>query len=221
MNFKCCGQFFYALLFVLIVLTGCKTDSAHSNLYFHKQELIRYHDNGKYDAEIKRIAERAMDFIRKRAASGEANLAVVLDIDETAVSTWDRLVKDDFARKDTMFIAWAMTNSGVAIEPMLNLYRETKKLGVKVFFITGRRVLLKERTEIALKENGYSDYDGLYLRNPMDKEKSNVPSKSDARKKISEQGFRIIANIGDQQSDLDGGFAERTFKLPNPFYYSP
>jgi acid phosphatase len=28
----------------------------------------------------------------------------------------------------------------------------------------------------------------------------------------------IIANMGDQASDLAGGHAEKTFKLPNPFY---
>jgi acid phosphatase len=26
-------------------------------------------------------------------------------------------------------------------------------------------------------------------------------------------------NIGDQESDLDGGHADRDFKLPNPFYF--
>jgi len=31
----------------------------------------------------------------------------------------------------------------------------------------------------------------------------------------------IIANIGDQESDLVGGHADRTFKLPNPFYLIP
>ena len=30
-----------------------------------------------------------------------------------------------------------------------------------------------------------------------------------------------IANLGDQESDLIGGHAERTFKLPNPFYLMP
>ncbi|HEX3434983.1 MAG TPA: HAD family acid phosphatase [Solirubrobacteraceae bacterium] len=34
-------------------------------------------------------------------------------------------------------------------------------------------------------------------------------------------GYRIIVNVGDQQSDLDGGFAQRAFKLPNPFYFIP
>jgi hypothetical protein len=31
----------------------------------------------------------------------------------------------------------------------------------------------------------------------------------------------IVASVGDQQSDLDGGFAERTYKRPNPFHAIP
>ena len=34
-------------------------------------------------------------------------------------------------------------------------------------------------------------------------------------------GFRIIANFGDQFSDLKGGSADRAVKLPNPTYYLP
>jgi acid phosphatase len=34
-------------------------------------------------------------------------------------------------------------------------------------------------------------------------------------------GVAIIANVGDQMSDLIGEHAERTFKVPNPFYYIP
>ena len=34
-------------------------------------------------------------------------------------------------------------------------------------------------------------------------------------------GFTIILSVGDQESDLKGGYAERTFKLPNPVYYLP
>jgi hypothetical protein len=30
-----------------------------------------------------------------------------------------------------------------------------------------------------------------------------------------------VANFGDQFSDLNGGFAERTFKMPNPNYFLP
>jgi acid phosphatase len=41
------------------------------------------------------------------------------------------------------------------------------------------------------------------------------------RRQIEQQGYTIIANIGDQPSDLDGGFSEQTYLLPNPFYRVP
>ena len=48
-----------------------------------------------------------------------------------------------------------------------------------------------------------------------------VPYKSGARKAIEQRGFTILANVGDQQSDLAGGYSERTYKLPNPIYLTP
>jgi hypothetical protein len=45
--------------------------------------------------------------------------------------------------------------------------------------------------------------------------------KAPERAKIASQGFTIIANVGDQPSDLAGGYAERTFLEPNPFYRIP
>jgi acid phosphatase len=50
---------------------------------------------------------------------------------------------------------------------------------------------------------------------------SAVDFKAPERKKLVDQGYTIIVNIGDQMSDLDGGFAEQTYKLPNPFYFIP
>jgi acid phosphatase len=38
---------------------------------------------------------------------------------------------------------------------------------------------------------------------------------------IETKGFTIIANIGDQESNLAGGLAERKFKVPNPVYFIP
>lgn len=45
--------------------------------------------------------------------------------------------------------------------------------------------------------------------------------KSQARQAIEADGHTIIANVGDQLSDLTGGYAERCFKVPNPFYFIP
>jgi acid phosphatase len=45
--------------------------------------------------------------------------------------------------------------------------------------------------------------------------------KAPQRQTIESEGYTIVANMGDQPSDLDGGFAERTYLLPNPFYRIP
>jgi predicted secreted acid phosphatase len=45
--------------------------------------------------------------------------------------------------------------------------------------------------------------------------------KSGTRAYIESQGYNIVANFGDQFSDLEGGYADKTFKMPNPNYYLP
>ena len=46
--------------------------------------------------------------------------------------------------------------------------------------------------------------------------------KSDERKKIVAAGYRMVMNVGDQWSDLNGEpRAEVSVKLPNPFYFLP
>jgi len=48
-----------------------------------------------------------------------------------------------------------------------------------------------------------------------------VPYKSGTRAYIESMGYDIVASFGDQYSDLLGGYADRTFKMPNPNYYLP
>jgi predicted secreted acid phosphatase len=48
-----------------------------------------------------------------------------------------------------------------------------------------------------------------------------IQYKSGTRAYIESKGYDIVANFGDQFSDLLGGFANKTFKLPNPNYYLP
>lgn len=42
--------------------------------------------------------------------------------------------------------------------------------------------------------------------------------KTETRRKLQTEGRVIIANVGGQVSDPAGGFSERTFKVPGPFY---
>jgi hypothetical protein len=46
-----------------------------------------------------------------------------------------------------------------------------------------------------------------------------VQYKSGTREHIESLGYDIVANFGDQYSDLDGGYADKTFKVPNPTYF--
>ena len=48
-----------------------------------------------------------------------------------------------------------------------------------------------------------------------------IPYKSGTRAYIESQGYDIVASFGDQFSDLLGGYADKTFKMPNPNYYLP
>ncbi len=61
----------------------------------------------------------------------------------------------------------------------------------------------------------------LIMRPPGLTLKSTADFKAPERGKIAAQGYTIIANVGDQPSDLAGGFAERGFLVPNPFYRIP
>ncbi len=48
-----------------------------------------------------------------------------------------------------------------------------------------------------------------------------VEYKAQTRKHIESLGYTITLNVGDQWSDLQGGYSERSLKLPNPTYYLP
>jgi len=61
---------------------------------------------------------------------------------------------------------------------------------------------------------------GCGCRDPSNSAQNALEYKTAERGKLMQQGYRIIANVGDQWSDLMGGNRGiRSFKLPNPMYY--
>ena len=91
---------------------------------------------------------------------------------------------------------------------------------VATFLITGRRENVRDHTASNLAREGFTGYNALVLK-PQDSTATTVDYKSGARKAIEDQGYRIVANVGDQYSDLAGGHSGVAFKLPNPFYFLP
>ncbi|HEY4094448.1 MAG TPA: HAD family acid phosphatase [Baekduia sp.] len=146
-------------------------------------------------------------------------LAIVLDIDETALSNYSAIVADGFVYGPKSQ-AEATDEIGVAIKPTLDLVNLARARGIDVFFITGRPEAQRAVTAENLTREGFTDYQGLDLK-PAGFTGTTVAYKSGARAAIEQQGYRIVASVGDQYSDLAGGHEDRAFKLPNPFYFLP
>lgn len=196
-----------------------------------KLQALHYACSGQYDAELAEVASQAQAYVEMRAGQ-VAKPALVLDIDETSLSNWQEIHANDFG-----FIyggacdqlpsgpcgvhAWELSARAEAIAPTLALFNAAKAKGVAIFFITGRAD--DEQTETAknLRGAGYDGWADLIMRNASERRLTAKEYKTARRAKIAEGGYTIIANMGDQWSDLDGGYSERAFKLPNPFYFLP
>ena len=194
------------------------------NLGKLKTRLVAYHNcsgnHGCYTSDLDRQSDLAIAILRRRtgrAKPGE-KLALVLDIDETALSNWDEEMQDDFGYIAKDWKDWVDKKQATAIAGTLCLYKEAVARGVSVFFITGRGEPQRDATAENLKSAGYDRWAGLALRGPHPKEQSTTEYKSGERKKIVDAGYHIVLNVGDQLSDLNGDpQAERSVKLPNPF----
>lgn len=183
------------------------------------------------DAQYRR-AELALADRLRYGPKGE-KMALVLDIDETTLSSYCEMKREDFGYIPAMSNAWVITpDAAVAIPGALRLFHAAKAAGVAVFFITGRPGQAPagvtswgdqtEGTRQNLQTAGFRDWAGLVLRNGPENGMTTVDYKSAERRKIADQGYTIVLNVGDQWSDLLGmPQADVSVKLPNPFYFIP
>ena len=197
------------------------------NIYVAQRQVEKYVDSGRYDRDVARVVTAAGAWLEKRAKTA-TKPAIVLDIDETSLSNWPEMRANGWARivngpcdlqkGPCGHRAWQAMAQAKAIAPTLALAQRARQLGVAVFFITGRPARLLEATERNLREQGY-EWTGILLEPDGASFPSATDFKAPERRKLVEQGYTILLNLGDQESDLAGGFAERTFKLPNPVYF--
>jgi predicted secreted acid phosphatase len=205
--------------------------SQPANVGDAKIAALAYHDSGAYDRDLALVAGQASRWIAGRAQA-VARPALVLDVDETALSNWEVLTRDDFGRPvpgpcdpalDTPcgWAAWDLLGRDPAIGPTLEVFRQARAANVTVFFITGRPESQRAATERNLAAVGYGGYAKLYLVPDGGHFASAADFKAPVRAEIEAAGYTVIANMGDQPSDLIGGHAERKFLLPDPFYRVP
>jgi acid phosphatase len=217
------------LSLAVAVASGC----AHrpKPLYEAEQAVADYIASGLYLRDVSAVINDAQAYLTQRADGDTSKLAVVLDIDETALSNWPAYKLNNYSRilhgpcdlfaGPCGIFAYQAMGISPAIEPTRDLARTARQLGVKVYFLSGRSGAMQTTTERNLLDKGYS-FDGVILY-PEDEEKlrSAADFKAAERARLESLGLKIILCLGDQLSDLAGGHCERTFKLPNPVYFLP
>lgn len=190
------------------------------NLGTAQTDVKTYYNSGRYEKDLRVVINKATRFL-KTAAAKPGKKAIVFDIDDTCLSNYPIERETGFGFVPYLWNDWAFGATAPAIQPTHGLYQLARAKGVDVFFITGRKENLRGCTEENLRRRGFGEYTALIMKPESYDKPSVIPFKSGARKQIAQQGYRILASVGDQWSDLKGGYAERTFKLPNPMYFIP
>ncbi len=198
--------------------------------------------------------------------------AIVLDVDDTTVTTWNYELCSNWDYNPTanaVFVgltgdpAVFTGNLFPATPGMVSMVTWAANHGYAVFFITGRGSAQYQATLANLVSDTYAGYADLpapdvdagypapttidrtgtgdigpglftkpdvadyplYLQTACASDPggkcTTIHYKSATRAYIESQGYDIVASFGDQYSDLKGGYADKTFKMPNPNYYLP
>jgi hypothetical protein len=170
------------------------------------------------------------------AVDPSARKAVVFDADDTTLWTYD--LEDGvmhFNFDPTVQATWVFGQLFPATPGMVDFVDAVEAKGYAIFGITGRRFAQEDATVGNLEKVGYTEFNADNFYTKWDGADTNKPSyvtcvaacttveyKANTRKHIEQDlGYDVTLNIGDQWSDLQGGYADQALKLPNPTYYLP
>ena len=185
----------------------------------------------------------------EQGARSRQTRAIVLDVDDTTLTTWNYEIASNWAYNPTTNAAYVTGQLFPATPGMVDMVTKAKAEGYAVFFITGRPSSQEDATLGNLTSDGVGvdagypapttlrdGEDGLFTKpdvtaypDYLQKACAGDPNgkcttihyKAATRAHIESLGYDIVANFGDQYSDLKGGHADRDFKMPNPNYYLP
>ncbi|MDE9366642.1 HAD family acid phosphatase [Luteipulveratus sp. YIM 133132] len=193
-----------------------------------------------YITEMSGILDRqkaALNHLYDRSVRSGKKPAIVLDADDTTLWTYDMEDHDmHFTFDPALQDRWVQDQRFPATPGMVSFVAAAQQRGFTVFGLTGRNDDQKAATLGNLAKVGYSGFTpDRFFTKWTGKGSSQQPSyiscaaskcttveyKAGTRKHIESLGYDIALNVGDQWSDLQGGYADHTLKLPNPTYYLP
>lgn len=215
------------------------------------QKLHQYGADSAYAHEVEGIASDAGTYLAKQAKPHRKHTgapAVLFDVDDTTLNTYSYEIYSNFVYNpgtNGYFVNAGKASVFPAVPGMVDLYHQAINDGYRVYFLTGRPTSQQTGTLANLEDAGYDNVDPshVFLKDstaatepwlsscvvpdptkPAPATKfvcSTTQYKSLTRQYIESQGNDIVANFGDQYSDLNGGYADATYKIPNPMYFLP
>lgn len=186
-----------------------------------------------YARQTEGITARTRHYLRARLShpARHGKPALVLDIDDTSLVTYGYEISEGFGFTPASNAAYLQSHTLPAVFGMPRLANWAASHGITVFWITGRPESQRALTASNLGAVGYTpstDASHLFLKPSSPPAYltcgttcTTIQYKSLTRQHIASEGYDILADVGDQFSDLKGGFADRTVKMPNPMYYIP
>lgn len=187
--------------------------------------LADYMLGDQFLQDSKVVTEEAFKYAKTVKLAGDGKDIWILDVDDSLITHVDFYAQNGFGTEIfdvTALINYLAQGISPALPESLKLYRRLLRLGFKIVLLTGRMEPSRNLTESNLKNVGYHSWEKLILRETGEwNDTTQRAHKSAERRKLVESGYRIIGNMGDQWCDLLGDYpGHRTFKLPNPVFYT-
>jgi predicted secreted acid phosphatase len=214
-------------------------DSVKSTIraYYNATNGIASKTSSPYITEMKKLAKKWKKKLATTcqvASRRHQHPAVVFDVDDTTLWTYD--MEDGamaFNFDPALQNTWVQEKKFPAVPAMVKLEKKVEKSGCTVVGLTGRTKNQGKATLKNLKKVGYKGFTkkNLFLKPNAGKKFpkylgctacTTIQFKAGTRTYLEKKRhFHIVANFGDQFSDLKGGHAKKKIKLPNPTYYLP
>jgi predicted secreted acid phosphatase len=204
-----------ALLLAALLLLTATAAPADTNRVTNTPDQLRAM-KASYEKEIARRYGEATRTLDAQLRRHPKRPTVVMDIDETTLSNWNCFDAVDFNL--SALATCVVEGKSVAFPAAKTFIKHARAKHVAIAFITGTpqaACRLRERNLIA---QGIKKPFTITCRPASDTRATVTPYKSAARKALVKKGATIVLNIGDQQSDLDGGYANKVQHLNNPIY---
>ena len=141
-------------------------------------------------SDVRHAMAGSQNYVQNRAARGGSQLAVNFDIDNTTLASH--------------------YEPGKPVARVLRFAKYARGQGLKLLFNTARTGDLSKARR-ALSRAGYvvTEMCGRY------KGEAIAHSKQRCRQHFVDEGYTIVANVGNRSTDFVGGNYERAYRLPN------